>query len=200
VGTGAPDSASGSTCRRLRSRSSTRTGSPCTKCWVTPFQYASLTDHAETVDVDWPRLLAIHAPYQCLFEGLAQVLPVAATPDNELVVARTRLDHYTQLVNSELHIMINAGVSAGECRDHALARVPFWTERDVMAVLRDRSRDPQLRSYLWAYPAGLDWFLALHDHGGSLLAEVLHAAYERPLVPSELNKLWPAGPRLGGNA
>jgi hypothetical protein len=116
------------------------------------------------------------------------------------VRARTRLDHYVQLVNAELHLMVNVGASASACRDHALSRLPFWRATDVASALRDRSLDPQLRSYLWAYPAGIDWFLNLHDHGGSLLAEVLHAGYQRPLVPRELEQLWPAGPRIGGNA
>ncbi|GLZ50060.1 hypothetical protein Acsp06_62450 [Actinomycetospora sp. NBRC 106375] len=163
-------------------------------------QYANLTDASERVDVAWPRQLAVHCPHQVLFEGLAQVLPLAARPDDELVRARTRLDHYVQLVNSELHLMINDGADASSCRDHALGRAPFWRGGDVSAVLRDRSLDPQLRSYLWAYPAGIDWFLNLHDAGGNLLEEVLHAGYQRPLVPRELEQLWPAGPRIGGNA
>ena len=163
-------------------------------------QYANLTDVSERAETPWPRQLAIHCPHQVLFEGLAQVLPLAASPDDPLVRARTRLDHYVQLVNAELHLMVNAGASASACRNHALSRLPFWRATDVASALRDRSLDPQLRSYLWAYPAGIDWFLNVHDHGGSLLAEVLHAGYQRPLVPRELEQLWPAGPRIGGNA
>ena len=163
-------------------------------------QYANLTEASEHDETSWPRQLAIHCPHQVLFEGLAQVLPLAARPEDPLVRARTRLDHYTQLVSAELHLMVNAGVSASACRDHALARVPFWRPTDVAAALRDRSLEPQLRSYLWAYPAGIDWFLNLHDHGDNLLPEVLHAGYQRPLVPRELEQLWPTGPRIGGNA
>lgn len=163
-------------------------------------QYANLTDLSERAETTWPRQLAIHCPHQVLFEGLAQVLPLAASPEDPLVRARTRLDHYVQLVNAELHVMINAGAPASDCRDHALSRLPFWRPADVASALRDRSLEPQLRSYLWAYPAGIDWFLNLHDHGGSLLAEVLHAGYQRPLVPRELEQLWSAGPRVGGNA
>ncbi|WP_433786952.1 hypothetical protein ACQPX6_08920 [Actinomycetospora sp. CA-101289] len=163
-------------------------------------QYANLTDVSCRAETPWPRQLAIHCPHQTLFEGLAQVLPLVASPDDPLVRARTRLDHYVQLVNAELHLMVNAGASASVCRDHALSRLPFWQAIDVASALRDRSLDPQLRSYLWAYPAGIDWFLNLHDHGGSLFTEVLHAGYQRPLVPRELEQLWPAGPRIGGNA
>ena len=163
-------------------------------------QFANLAAVAESKDVDWPRVLMIHGPHQVSFEGLAQMLPLAIGADDERVIAQIRLEHYTQLVRSELHVLVNAGASARACRDHAAARVPFWTDRRIGGYLSDRGRDPQLRSYLWAYPAGLDWFMNLHDTGGSLLAEVLHAAYQRPLVPRELERLWPAGPRIGGNA
>jgi hypothetical protein len=75
-------------------------------------QYASLAEQAEHHPVDWPRLLSIHCPQQVMFEGLAQVLPLIASPDDELVRARTRLDHYLQLVRAELHVMVNRGDSA----------------------------------------------------------------------------------------
>lgn len=162
-------------------------------------QYASLADHAETHDVDWPRLLSIHCPHQVLFEGLGQALPLIADPDNELIRARVRLDHYLQLVRAELHVLINDGDSAMMCRDHALRRVPFWTDHSIARELSDRSVNPQFRTYLWAYPAGIDWFINLHEAGGTLMAEVLHEAYRRPLDPSELRALWPSGPTIGGN-
>ncbi len=162
-------------------------------------QYASLAAHAESHDVDWPRLLSVHCPHQVAFEGLGQVLPLIAEPDNELVRARVRLDHYLQLVRAELHILINNGESVTACRDHAFRRAPFWTDAIIARELSDRSANPQLRTYLWAYPAGIDWFVNLHEAGGTLAAEVLHEAYQRPLEPSELRALWPAGPPIGGN-
>ncbi len=162
-------------------------------------QYASLADHAESHEVDWPRLFSIHCPHQVLFEGLGQVLPLIAHPDNQLVRARVLLDHYLQLVRAELHVLINNGESATACRDHALRRVPFWTCTVIARDLFDRSANPQLRTYLWAYPAGIDWFVNLHEAGGTLAAEVLNEAYKRPLDPSELRALWPAGPAIGGN-
>lgn len=162
-------------------------------------QYASLADHAESHEVDWPRLLCVHCPHQVLFEGLGQVLPLIADSDNELVRARVRLDHYLQLVRAELHLLINNGESATACRDHALRRVPFWSGTTIARDLVDRSLNPQLRTYLWAYPAGIDWFVNLHEAGGTRAAEVLKEAYQRPLDPSELRALWPAGPAIGGN-
>lgn len=162
-------------------------------------QYASLAAHAKAHDVDWPRLLSVHCPHQVLFEGLGQVLPLVAEPDNELVSARVRLDHYLQLVRAELHLLINNGEAVSTCRDHALRRVPFWTDAMIARELSDRSANPQLRTYLWAYPAGIDWFVNLHEAGGTLTTEVLHEAYKRPLEPHELRTLWPAGPAIGGN-
>lgn len=163
-------------------------------------QYANLANIAEERSVDWPRLLSIHCPHQVLFEGLAQVLPLIASPDDELVRARTRLDHYLQLVRADLHIMVNRGVSVSDCRDYAIEQVPFWSPGSIESGLADRSRNPQLRTYLWAYPAGIDWFVRLHEAGGTLLVEVLRDAYQRPLCPSELQQRWPSGPAIGGDA
>lgn len=60
-------------------------------------QYSSLTTSAEKADVEWPRLLSVHSTHQVLCEGLAQLLPLALQPENPLVAAFARLDHYTQL-------------------------------------------------------------------------------------------------------
>jgi len=163
-------------------------------------QYASLAEQATRQAVDWPRLLSIHCPQQVVFEGLAQVLPLVARPDDDLVRARTRLDHYLQLVRAELHLMVNRGESVQTCLEHAVARVPFWTRQAVVNDLVDRSRNQQLRSYLWAYPAGLDWFVRLYETPGTVLSEVLRDAYQRPLSPRELSELWPGGPLVGGDA
>jgi hypothetical protein len=73
------------------------------------------------------------------------------------------------------------------------------TDEEIAHELYDRSRNPQFRSYLWAYPAGIDWFVRLVETGGTVTTEVLHEAYRRPLTSSELRELWPAGSTIGGN-
>jgi hypothetical protein len=162
-------------------------------------QYSSLTAQAESHTVEWPRILAVHCPHQVLFEGLAQVLPWVASPDDEIICARTRIDHFMNLVRGQIHILVNSGAPAADCRDLARRQVPWWTDEEIARELYDRSRNPQLRSYLWAYPAGMDWFVKLVEAGGATLAEVLREAYRRPLTPSELHQLWPTGPTIGGN-
>jgi hypothetical protein len=162
-------------------------------------QYSSLTAQAEFNTVEWPRILAVHCPHQVLFEGLAQVLPWIASRDDEVVVARTRIDHFMNLIRGQIHILINSGVTAADCRDLAHRQVPWWTDDEIARELYDRSRNPQFRSYLWSYPAGMDWFIRLVEEGGATPTEVLREAYKRPLAPSELHELWPAGPIIGGN-
>ncbi len=162
-------------------------------------QYSSLTAQAESHTVEWPRILAVHCPHQVLFEGLAQILPWVASPDDEIIRARTRLDHFMNLVRGQIHILVNNGATAADCRDLARRQVPWWTNEEIARELYDRSRNPQFRSYLWSYPAGIDWFVRLVEAGGTTLAEVLREAYKRPLTPSELHELWPAGPVIGGN-
>jgi hypothetical protein len=162
-------------------------------------QYSSLTAQAESHNVEWPRILAVHCPHQILFEGLAQILPWVASPDDEIICARTRIDHFMNLVRGQIHIRINSGATAADCRNLAFHQVPWWTDEEIAREIYDRSRNPQFRSYLWSYPAGIDWFVRLVEAGGTTLAEVLREAYRRPLTPSELHELWPAGPVIGGN-
>ncbi len=162
-------------------------------------QYSSLTAQAESKTVEWPRILAVHCPHQVLFEGLAQILPWLASPDDEIICARTKIDHFLNLVRGQIHILVNSGATAADCRDLARRQVPWWTDEEIARELYDRSRNPQFRSYLWAYPAGIDWFVRLVEVGGTVLAEVLCGAYKRPLTPRELHELWPAGPIIGGN-
>jgi hypothetical protein len=161
-------------------------------------QSASLADRCQREDVPWVRLLSVHAPHQVLLEGLAQALPLFATPQDESLIVRVRLDHYLQLVRAELHLGVNSGASVSDCAEHARSRVPFWTDEVISDLLADRGTDPMLRSYLWAYPAGLDWFVSLAEAHDKAIQEVLHAAYRAPLTPADLAALWPQGPLIGG--
>jgi hypothetical protein len=159
---------------------------------------ASYAARCAIEDVPWVRLLSVHAPQQVLLEGLAQALPLFVIPDDEQVVARVRIAHFTQLVRAELHLAINNGATIEECVRLAKSRVPFWSEEDIGDTLTDRTINPQLRTYLWSYPAGIDWFVSLAEQGGSSTADVLREAYRRPLTPDDLTALWPDGPRVGG--
>jgi hypothetical protein len=162
-------------------------------------QYASLAARCTQEDVPWVRLLSVYAPHQVLFEGLAQAMPLLVTPDDPALIARVRLDHYLRLVEAELHLAINAGVSAATCAAQARARVPFWSDATIADQLSDCGVDPLLRSYLWSYPAGLDWFVALAEAPTTVVTEVLHAAYRDPLTPGDLAARWPTGPAIGGD-
>ncbi|NDU71726.1 hypothetical protein GWI34_03655 [Actinomadura sp. DSM 109109] len=161
-------------------------------------QSASWTARAAAEDVPWVRLMSVHAPQQVLLEGLAQALPLFVAPEDELLVARTRFDHYNQLVRAELHLALGRGADVAEVAEHARVRMPWTTEAAVADLLTDRGADPQLRSYLWAYPAGIDWFVNLAEAGEGVATTVLRAAYRDPLTPADLAALWPEGPAIGG--
>jgi hypothetical protein len=161
-------------------------------------QGATYAARSAEESVPWIRLMSVHSVSQVLFEGLAQAMPLFIAPDDELLIACVRLAHYTQLVRAELHISINSGISVEECAAHATARVPWWTDQNIGDILSDRGANPRLRSYLWAYPAGLDWFAALAETDTSTVHRILQAAYHDPLSPLDLAALWPAGPPVGG--
>ena len=140
----------------------------------------------------WLRKLSVFGKNQVLLEGLAQALPVFATPEDETLLAHVHLDHYLQLVRAGLHVAINEGASATECAAHTRSLVPFWSSEDIADALADRSVDPLLRSYQWSYPAGFDWFVALaEDAPPPTQKKVLHACYEAPHTPAQLDALWP---------
>jgi hypothetical protein len=161
-------------------------------------QYSSLAAHCAAEDVPWVRVLSVHAQHQVLFEGVGQTLPLLALPADDAVATRIYLDHYLELVRAEIHLGINAGTSVQDCVERARRRVPFWTGGDVADALGDRSANPLLRSYLWAYPAGIDWFVALAESGRGAVPAVMQAAYRNPLSPQDLANLWPEGPPIGG--
>jgi hypothetical protein len=161
-------------------------------------QCATYADVAAKTDVDWVRLSSVNLPYQVLLEGLAQAIPLFVAPDDAPLITRVRIEHYQQLVRAELHTMINDGTPVAECAAHARRRIPWWTSNDIANELTDRSTDPFLRSYLWAYPAGIDWFATLADTADqSTISRVLHSAFQQPLSPTDLTALWPAGPAIG---
>jgi hypothetical protein len=149
--------------------------------------------------VPWVRLLSVHTQQQVLLEGLAQALPLFVAHDDKLLITRVRLDHYTQLVRASLHIALNHGSPIDDCVKYAKAHVPYWRNEDIADALTDRGADPLLRSYLWAYPAGIDWFVNLADANATEAPSILQAAYRSPLTPSDLSRLWPSGPVFGGS-
>ena len=161
-------------------------------------QGASMSARAAREDVPWVRLLSVHAPQQVLFEGLAQALPLFVAREDRDLTVRVRVAHYLQLVRAELHLAINSGASVSDCAGHARQRVPFWEDDQIADALSDRGVNPQLRSYLWSYPAGINWFVCLADQEPALGRDILRAAYRDPLTPAELAAMWPGGPRVGG--
>jgi hypothetical protein len=154
-------------------------------------QCASYAQRAATEDVPWLRVLSVHLPHQVCLEGLATALPLFVTPHDQKLVTRTRLDHYIHLVRAELHLLINTGSIAAEAAQHARARIPWWTSHEIANELADRGTDPMLRTYLWSYPAGTDWFINLADTADQhTIQQVFRAAYADPLTPVDLNVLW----------
>ncbi|MET8779025.1 hypothetical protein ABZV58_28815 [Nocardia sp. NPDC004654] len=161
-------------------------------------QSASIAARCAAEDVSWVRLLSVHGPQQVLLEGWAQAMPLFITPDDENLITRVRLDHYTHLVRAELHLALNEGTPIEDCAKLAHSRVPWWHDNHIADILADRSTNPQLRSYMWAYAAGIDWFTHLATAPATTIQTVLHNAYRSPLTPNELQQLWPHGPDIGG--
>jgi len=163
-------------------------------------QCSSFAQTAENEDVDWVRTLTVHLPYQPLLEGLATAWPIYTEPDNQPLMAKAKLNHYMHIVRGEVHRAINAGHPLRAVADHVLARAPWMSLDQIGNLMSDRGTEPLLRSYLWSYTAGTDWFMALGEQADAeTIKTVLTACYHHPLTPTELAELWPAGPTFGGD-
>lgn len=163
-------------------------------------QCASYSAQCKKHEVPWVRMTSVHAQQQVLLEGLAQALPLFVLPDDQALTTRVRLAHYLELVRAKVHLALNDNTSIPECVSIALENVPFWSEARVGDMLTDRGADPLLRSYLWSYPAGIDWFVRLADSATPGAAEtVIRSAYKAPLTPAALSTLWTDGPTIGGD-
>jgi hypothetical protein len=156
-------------------------------------QAASFHEQAQQNDVTWIRLLSVHAPQQILLEGLAQALPYFVAPDDEQLIARTKLVHFSQLIRGQLHLMVNEPQPIEDCIAYARRHLPHLTDAALGDSLTDRANNIQLRSYLWSYPIGLDWFARLAEQRPAESRKVIEACYRAPLQPSDLEALWPAG-------
>jgi hypothetical protein len=164
-------------------------------------QCASYSQECERNDVSWIRLTAVHAQQQVLMEGLAQALPLFVRPDDPRLTARVRLAHYQELIRAKLHLALNDGAGIAECVATANNYAPFWQQERVGDALSDRGANPLLRSYLWSYPAGIDWFISLADSApAETVRAVMTKSYQEPLTPAQLARLWPEGPAIGGDA
>ena len=160
--------------------------------------FSSMSERAAAGDDRWVRILSVHCPYQCTFEGLAQALPLFLPRSDPDLLTRTRLHHYLMLVRGQVHIRANTGTSVARCSAYAKARVPFWTDEEINGLIENQTANSLLRSYLWSYPAGMDWFVRLSDAPAEKQAQVIRAAYRQPLTTRQLRELWPDGPPVGG--
>jgi hypothetical protein len=163
-------------------------------------QGASFASRCASEDVPWLRLLSVHNPCQSLLEGLAQTLPLYICPDDEELEAVVLVDYYGQLVASELHLALETGESVADCADRARRRVPYWPDQRIERIMADRGVDPLLRTYMWAYAAGFDWFMALSGEEAELKQDIIRRCYTAPLRPVDLQAMWPEGPAFGGRA
>jgi hypothetical protein len=162
-------------------------------------QCASFSQTCANTPVEWVRLSSVHSQQQVLLEGLAQALPLFVAPHDKDLRLRVEFAHYLQLVLSELHVALNSDVPLQTCIDTVRQAVPFWDDAKIGDFLQDRGTNPLFRSYMWAYPAGFDWFVQLAETGDQdLISRVFRPAYQAPLTPAELESLWVGGPRIGG--
>uniref|UniRef100_UPI000594014B hypothetical protein n=1 Tax=Nocardia veterana TaxID=132249 RepID=UPI000594014B len=81
--------------------------------------------------------------------------------------------------------------------ERARRSVPYWTDAQIADLLTDRGANTLLRSYMWSYSAGIDWFVRLADTPGAPKDQILRAVYQAPHTPVELMAYWPDGPVIG---
>lgn len=184
-----------------------------TSVLATQFVFHELLGHASQLDAwrrsseagavtPWRIYSSVHTPHQPLLEGLAQALPlfVNEAADAPLLL-RIQLSHFMQLARNQIHVWAESVNDLRAIIDRATQLVPWWTPDKIVREIQDRSVNPLLRSYLYAYPAGLDFFTRASCHlDESARQSLVERCYAEPLFPSELESLTGLTWSIGGGS
>lgn len=145
-------------------------------------------------------LTTVHTLEQFAFEGIAQTLPLALAtdePQDELLLAQLFLDHYTSLVENNLHIMINDGTPLADCLEYSRRWLPFRPEDDAAADIEGRAADPLWRTYQYVYPISFDVFLSSFERANrEERLQWTREIYRNPIQifrPSDNRERWGSG-------
>ena len=158
------------------------------------FQLASWASTAAEEEVLWPRYTSVHGRQQILLEGLAQALPLFLAPEDEEVVTRVWLDH-RQLVLGQMHVTAHLWeADHDQLSRHVQQQLPWLNEEEAHRAVTDRSRDPLLRTYLWSYPIGFDFFVRVWEKSGpDTVSQIVRMAYRQPIDAGDLADQLSAG-------
>ena len=134
----------------------------------------------------------VHGPEAFMMEGLADSLSFLLAEDEllsrEEILAR-KLVRHRNLVNNNLHYMINTGNHLSDVVEYYQKYLPFDSESRIYSSLYDRSSSPLWRLYQYVYGIAQSYFLSNVPASGMRRSEFLRACYEKPMTKLQLDNL-----------
>jgi hypothetical protein len=132
-------------------------------------------------------LTAIHTWEQAHLEGLAQTIPLFLESDiGDALRARVLKDALRQALLNNAYIDTENGMPVDQALAACDAVLPVNKPLRFFKSLADQKRHPQLRSYMFAYPAGLLALLSALDRNDFDQTAFLRASYRQPLELKDL--------------
>ena len=154
--------------------------------------WLELSAHGKLDDVC--SFTTVHGPETFLTEGLAESLSYALIDNEDELDFHELLSQclmrYKNLVNHNVHYMINQGCSFNEVMNYCKARSPFDSDIKIEKEIQDRSLKPLNRVYQFVYGVSQDYFLEKFvDFDEVSKRKCLLSLYQRPYTKSQLDVL-----------
>lgn len=132
----------------------------------------------------------VHGPEAFVMEGLSDSLAHILEGTDSLsfneLLARS-LTRHRNLVNNNVHYMINMGYSFKEVLEYYKKYLPFDEVYRAESNIKDRSLSPLGRTYQYSYGAGQDYFLQLLYMNLDSKKKILTEVYKQPMTKSQLD-------------
>ena len=138
-------------------------------------------------------LTTVHGPEQFLMEGLAQIIervlldPATISREEALALEAST---YSNMVSTNLHVLVNTGVSPDEVYAYARARLPFASDLKLRSEIRDRGQNPLFRVYQYVYGISEHYFMQLLAFPLAKQRTILQACYAHAQTKPQLDRLF----------
>jgi hypothetical protein len=133
--------------------------------------------------------LSVHCCEQFQLEGLAQSVMMLVAEDHE-VPEELQIDHllraYHGALGNNAQIEIEAGRPIDEVVEGVLEAAPFLAPLKVSSDLRDRSRHPLYRAYIFVYAPSRRRFMSAQSLPAAQRIEFLRRMYTRLWTPDQI--------------
>jgi len=134
----------------------------------------------------------VHGPEQFAIEGLAETLTFILAKDEDITLHERlsrELIRYRNIVNNNIHCMINTGTPYQEVFLYARKHFPFDQDIRIEDNIRDRSVNPLFRVYQYVYGISQNYFEKILDLPHEKQKSILNTVYSKPVIKQQLDSI-----------